>query len=244
MFHWGFIDDSLMILWWTIEVTPKISFEALLTFKGFFDFFSETLMFHCSFVDDSLLTLWRVIFETLIISMETFLIFIVFVVLTSESLLFPCFFIDDWLMTLWRNVDGTTKIWMRTLKIIEVSNVIIIRTLMFLCCLVAYPLMILWRIFVKILMISKQTLVIINFCCCQKHWRFIAPSSMIVDDSLERHIWNIDNFDANFFDLYCFCCVNLWITDISLLLHRCFVDDFLKNHWSYSENLVWSIIDL
>ena len=64
-----------------------------------------------------------------------------------------------------------------------------------------------------------------------------------VDDSLERHVWSIDNFDAIFFDLYCFCCVKLWITDVSLLLHRWFVDGSSKNHWSYSKDFVAKIKD-
>ena len=59
---------------------------------------------------------------------------------------------------------------------------------------------------------------------------------MIVDDSLERHIWNIDIFDGNIFDLYRFCCVNLSITDVSLLVHWRFVDDSLKKHWRYRED--------
>ena len=57
-----------------------------------------------------------------------------------------------------------------------------------------------------------------------------------VDDTLERHIWNIDISDGNIFDLYCFCCVNFSITDVSLLVHWRFVDDSLKKHWSYSED--------
>ena len=53
-----FIDDSLMYLWKTVEVTAKISLQALMTFKGFIDLISETLMFLCCFVDDSLKNFW------------------------------------------------------------------------------------------------------------------------------------------------------------------------------------------
>ena len=52
--------------------------------------------------------------------------------------------------------------------------------------------------------------------------------------SFEETFWNIDKFDGDFFDLYCFCCVNLWNTDVSLLLNRWFVDDSLKIHiWNF-----------
>ena len=58
---------------------------------------------------------------------------------------------------------------------------------------------------------------------------------MIVGDTFERQIWNIGIFDGNIFDLYCFCFVNLSITDVSLLVHWRFVDDSLKKLWRYSE---------
>ena len=67
---------------------------------------------------------------------------------------------------------------------------------------------------------------------------------MIADDTLERHIWHLDNFYGNFFDLDCLRCVNVWICDVSLLLHWWFVDDSLKIHWSYSEDFDASINDL
>ena len=54
--------------------------------------------------------------------------------------------------------------------------------------------------------------------------------------SFEETFWNIDNFDGNFFDLFCFCCVNLWITDVSLLLRRWFVNDSLKIHFGNFDN--------
>ena len=100
MFHCFFIDDSLMTLWRNIDVTAKISMQALLIFMVFFDLISKTLMLPCCFIVGSLMILWRDLFETLIISMETFSICIVFVVLTSESLLFHCYFRGDSLMTL------------------------------------------------------------------------------------------------------------------------------------------------
>ena len=132
LLHLRFVDD----FWRYIDVTAKISLQALMIFKVFSDLSSKILMFPCYFVVDSLMILWRDLFETLIISMETFLISIVFVVLTSESFMFHWFFSDDSLMTLWRNIDDTTKIWMQTVKVIEVSIVIVIRTWMFLCCLI------------------------------------------------------------------------------------------------------------
>ena len=39
-------------------------------------------------------------------------------------------------------------------------------------------------------------------------------------------------------------CVNVWICDVSLLLHWWFVDDSLKIHWRYSEDFDASINDL
>ena len=91
------------------------------------------------------------------------------------------------------------------------------------------------RIFDKILLISMQTLLTkFLLCCSRRHWCFLAASSMIFWWSFEETFWNIDNFDGNFFDFYCFCCVNLWITDVSLLLRRWFVDDSLKIHiWNF-----------
>ena len=53
-----------------------------------------------------------------------------------------------------------------------------------------------------------------------------------VDDSLMTlwgHIWNIHNFGGNFFDLYCFWCVNLWNIHFSLLL-QCW--------WFFQETLM------
>ena len=68
----------------------------------------------------------------------------------------------------------------------------------------------------------------------RRHWCFLAASSMIRWRSFEERFWNIDNFDGNFFYLYCFCCVNLWLTDVFLLLRRWCVDDSLKIHiWSF-----------
>ena len=49
---------------------------------------------------------------------------------------------------------------------------------------------------------------------------------------------------ATFFDLYWFCCVNLWIIDVSLLVHWRFVGDLLKKHRRYSEKLDASKKDL
>ena len=66
---------------------------------------------------------------------------------------------------------------------------------------------------------------------------------MIVDDSLTRLIWNIDNFVENFFELFCFWCVNLWIIDFSLLVHWRFVDDSMQKHWRYSKNFDANIED-
>ena len=164
---------------------------------------SETGMFHYCFLEYSLMMLWRNTVETLIISMETFLIFIVFVVLTSESLMFLCYFIDDSLMYLWRTIEVTAKISLQALMTFKGFFDLISETLMFHCCFLDDSLMTLWG-----------------------------------------HFWNIDNFDGNFFDLYCYCGVNLWVTDVSLLLHRWFFDVSLENHWSYSEDFVASINDL
>ena len=61
-----------------------------------------------------------------------------------------------------------------------------------------------------------------------------------VDDSLtilRREILKHWQFRRNFFDLYCFCFVNLWIIDVSLLLQWWFVDDTLREHWWHYEDL-------
>ena len=76
-----------------------------------------------------------------------------------------------------------------------------------------------------------------------KLWCFKASLSRIVDESLERPIWNIGIFDGNVFYLYYFLCVELWITEVSLQLNRWFVDDSLKNTWSYSGDFVAHIKD-
>ena len=197
-----------------------------MTFKGFFDLFSETLMFHCSLFDNSLLTLWRVISETLIISMETFLISIVFVVLTSESMMFPCFFIDESLMNLWRNIDGTTKIWIKTFLIIKVFSVRIFKICYFIAARLINRC---WWFFEETLMRPWW------FWCKQKWWksfccgilRNIDGSLLLrrgfVDDSLEKHKWNINNFDGNlliFID-------SVVLTSGSLMFHCFFNDDSL-----------------
>ena len=58
-----------------------------------------------------------------------------------------------------------------------------------------------------------------------------------------------DLFDTLIFSLgtflvfVCFCCVNLWIIHVSLLLPWWFVDDSLKKHWRYSEDFNASIYD-
>ena len=58
---------------------------------------------------------------------------------------------------------------------------------------------------------------------------------MIVDDTFERQIWNIDKFDGNFYGLFCFCCVNLWIIVFSLLVPWRFLDEYLRKPWRYSD---------
>ena len=58
---------------------------------------------------------------------------------------------------------------------------------------------------------------------------------MIVDDPLERRIWNTDNFVEKFFEFFCFCCVNHWIIDFSMLVRWRFVDDPPKKHWRFSK---------
>ena len=232
-------DDSLMILRRDIFETLIISMETFLIFIVFDVLTSESFMFHCSFSDDSLMIFLRDLFGTLIVSMETLLIFIVFALLTSESLMFHCSFSDDSLMTLWRNIDGTTKIWMQTLKIIEVCNVIIIRTLNIPLLLdwlvVDDPMQNLWYYFDDFdANFSHNNL----FCANLQNIDVSLPlRRWFVDDSFERHIWNIDYFDGNFFDLYCFHYVNLWIIHVSLLLQWWFVDDSLKKHWWHYEDL-------
>ena len=65
---------------------------------------------------------------------------------------------------------------------------------------------------------------------------------MIVDDSLERHIWNPDKLQGNLWSLLILC-VNLWITDVSLLNHWRILDESSKKHWRYSEVFVANIND-
>ena len=108
IFHCWSINDSLMILWRNIDITPKISMQAKFIFKGIFDLVSETLMFHCCFVDDSLMTLWRDIIETLIISMETFKLYCFCCVslwTLDVSLLLHWWLVDDCSRKHWRHYE-------------------------------------------------------------------------------------------------------------------------------------------
>ena len=95
-----FIDDSLMILWRTIEVTAKISWQTLKIIIAFLPILRniDVWLMLCRW---SLMILWRDVLETLIIEMENILIFIVFFVLPYESLMFHRWFVDDSLMNHW-----------------------------------------------------------------------------------------------------------------------------------------------
>ena len=64
--------------------------------------------------------------------------------------------------------------------------------------------------------------------------------SCFVDDSLTilwRDIFETLIISMETFDLYCFCFVNLWNIDVSLVLQWWFVDDSLKKHWWHYEDL-------
>ena len=67
------------------------------------------------------------------------------------------------------------------------------------------------------------------FPCC-----FVDDSLMIFSEDTYLKLWH---FRWNFFDLYCFCFVKLWIIDVWLLLQWWFVDDILKEHWWHYEDL-------
>ena len=66
---------------------------------------------------------------------------------------------------------------------------------------------------------------------------FLAASSVIRWWFSEVTYLKLWQFRWNFFDLYCFWFVNLWIIDVSLLLQWWFVDDTLKEHWWHYEDL-------
>ena len=53
MFHFCFIDDSLMFLWRNIDETAKISMKTLKIINVFNGLIWETAMFHWWFVDES-----------------------------------------------------------------------------------------------------------------------------------------------------------------------------------------------
>ena len=81
-------------------------------------------------------------------------------------------------------------------------------------------------IFTRFIDLSSKTLLFHSCMLCR--W--------FVDDPLERHNWNFDYFDGNFFDLFCFCFVNLWIIHVSLLLQWLSVDESLKKLWWHYED--------
>ena len=60
MFHYCFLDDSLMMLWGDIIETLISSKEAFFVYFVFVVLPSESLMFQCFFIDDSLMTLGRI----------------------------------------------------------------------------------------------------------------------------------------------------------------------------------------
>ena len=142
-------------------------------------------------------------------------------------------------MILWRDIFDTLIISMGTFLIFFVFFVLTSESYSFF----ASSLMIRWRsidvtaktpmqalvIFMGFIDLISETL--LSLCC-------------FVDDSLKRHIWNIDNFEGNFFDLHWCCCVNLRTIDVSLLLHWWFDDDSFKKHWRYSEDFDASVFDL
>ena len=84
MFHYCFLDYSLMMFWRNIVENLISSTETFLIFIVFVVLTSESLMFLCYFTDDSLIYLWRTIDETTNIWMQTFLIIKFFNVLISK----------------------------------------------------------------------------------------------------------------------------------------------------------------
>ena len=89
--------------------------------------------------------------------------------------------------------------------------------------------MILWRDVAETLMFLIQTLNIKFFSLWYfpKHWCFIAASSMIVDDSLERYIGNSDSFDETFLISF----VRNVLTSEALFFDCWFIDDSLIIPW-------------
>ena len=110
-------------------------------------------------------------------------------------------------------------------------------------------LMILWRNIEVTAKISLQTLTIRNVFF-KPNLRNIDVSLPLtwwfVDDALERHRRNIDNFVGNSFFIFFvfFCCVNAWIIGFSLLDLWRFVDDSLYKLRRYSEDFDANINDL
>ena len=169
--------------------------------------------------------------------------------LISETLMFHCCFVDDYLlMTSWRDIFEFLISSMEIVLTFIVFVVLTSESLMFHCCFIGDSWMILWRTIEFSAKIPLQTLTIRNVFFWPSlrnidislllRWRF-------VDDSLERHIWNLDKFDfeCKFWSLmFLFC--NFWITDVSLLVLWRFVDDSLKIHWRYKKEFDAIINDL
>ena len=149
-------------------------------------------------------------------------------------------------MMLCIEVFETLTISMETFLIFIVFDVLTSESMTFHCWCIDYSLMILWRnidVTAKVLM---QTLRIITvfidlvsetlmFHCC-----FVDDRWWVLG---ETYFKIIDIFDGNFFDFRSFCCVNIWVTDFSLLLPWWFADDSLKDHWWHYEHLDANVFD-
>ena len=154
----------------------------------------------------------------------------------------PWWFVDDALERHRRNIDNFVGnfldlycSWCVTLWIIDSSLLVHWRFV---------DDFFLWTNFDVAAKMSMQTLTIINVFLTSfpEHWCFIAASSLIVDDSLEKHIWNLDKLQGKLWSLLIFC-VNLWVTDASLQNHWRILDEASKKHWRYSEDFVANIND-
>ena len=101
--------------------------------------------------------------------------------------------------------------------------------------------MILWKSNVETAKNSMHTLMIVNFSFwwSPKHWYFLLLQWCLVDDSLRKHLWNSDDFDANIIDHYGFYCAIFRNIDNSLLLLWWFVEATILKHWRISFNFQW-----
>ena len=104
MFHYCFLDDSLMMLWKDIVETLKIANETFVIFFVFVVLTSESLICHCWSIGESLMILWRNIDDTTEFGMRTMKIIEVSNVLIIRTLMF----FAAWLIFRWWSYEESS----------------------------------------------------------------------------------------------------------------------------------------